>query len=136
MVDTLHCPRCGRLVGCYAAGNSSRIDWHDDPALSGEYALCAESGEFVARSALHAFGEVIASCIRARLVARAMDGRDLRVSAGVADFAAWRFKDEWQVLRWIRGNGEDVTYVIGSREDTAAEVVDTLLRLAAEWSER
>ncbi len=83
-----------------------------------------------------AFLTGIASCIRARLVARAMEGREVRIAAGDADFAAWRFGGEWQVIRWIRGNGECVEFIHGAPEDTAAEVVDTLLRLAAEWSER
>ena len=83
-----------------------------------------------------AFLTGIASCIRARLVARAMDGRDLRVSAGGVDLAAWRLMNEWQVICWIRGVGEEVARVPGEPTDTAVEVVDTLLRLAAEWSER
>lgn len=87
--------------------------------------------------ALRAFGEVIAACARSRLVARAMDGHDVRVRvSGGVEFAAWRVGCEWQVIRWIRGAGEDVAYVQGRSEDTAAEVVDTVLRLVAEWSER
>lgn len=86
-----------------------------------------------AESALRTFGEVIAACVRARLVARAMDGHAVRVSVSTAEFEASHWADHWQFLRWVRGVGEEIAQVQGHRLDTAAKVVDTLLRLAAEW---
>ena len=89
-----------------------------------------------ALEALRAFGEAIATVARARLVARAMEGRNVRVSVGDVAFVADRWPDGWYVMRTFVGRYEDVATIHGTPEDTAAEVVDTLLRLAAEWSER
>lgn len=81
-----------------------------------------------------AFLTGIAACIRARLVARAMDGRDVRVVAADSEFEASRWLGGWCIMRWRNGQGEDVATIAGPTTDTAAEVVDALLRIAAEWA--
>ncbi len=131
----VRCPECEQWVSVDVVGDVAMFSWHNSAAGDLHYSFCSASGQSVTRNALHAFGEAIATIARARLVARAMDGREVRASAGIAAFTAWRTGDEWQVIRWIRGDGEAVAYIRGRSEDTAAEVVDTLLRLVAEWED-
>jgi hypothetical protein len=83
-----------------------------------------------------AFLTGIASCVRARLVSRAMEGRDLRVSVGGVAFVTDRMPYFCDIVRLHGDRPEVLATIHGTPEDTAAEVVDTLLRLAAEWSER
>ena len=92
-----------------------------------------------ALEALRAFGEAIATVARARLVARAMDSREVLVRVTGVEFVATRWPGEWEIeRRWREREREHVAVVatIPGSSAIAAEVVDTLLRLAAEWSER
>jgi hypothetical protein len=111
--------------------------------MNGALRMARERREHEETLALYeSFLSVIASCVRARLVARAMDGRTMLAGVGDAVFEAvlvyegHRYLRRWEIARWREGRSEIVAVIKGTPEDTAAEVVDTVLRLAAEWSER
>jgi hypothetical protein len=132
----VRCPKCGRSVGVDAFGEKLMFAWHDSDESKEHFAYCSMSGESVTRAVLGAFGEAIATVARARLVARAMEGLDVTVSVDGADFRANWWFGSWCIARYVGGIFEEIASPWGTPEDTAAEVVDTLLRLAAEWSER
>lgn len=102
-----------------------------------------------APEALYAFGEVIATIARAALIRDAARGDWIEAlhepeSGPMYRVAAtyWRAIGRWSVSV-VRRESDDALAIMldrhtihGTPEDTAAEVVDTVLRLAAEWSER
>lgn len=102
----------------------------------------------LAYDALHAFGEVIATVARAALIRDAALGRSIawlyepqQDGAVMARVSAtyWRDEGGWSVCTVERGNTFAVTLnrvaIVGEPEDTAALVVETVLREAERWSE-
>ncbi len=101
-----------------------------------DHAVPDESAALDALALYESFLSAIASCIRARLVARAMDGGDVAVDTDDAVFGTDRGPGHWSVMRWCKSRAEVLAIIHGTPADTAVEVVDTVLRLASEWSDR
>jgi len=148
----VRCPECEQWVSVDVVGDVAMLSWHNSAAGDLHYSFCSASGQSVTRNALHAFGEVIATIARAALIRDAACGRDIVAKRNVrADdmtetpthrAEAVRSPDGCRVSAWKYTDhptdGWSITttaslIVAGRSEDTAAEVVDTLLRLVAEW---
>jgi hypothetical protein len=99
--------------------------------------------------ALRAFGEAIATVARSAVMRDAAHGHWIialhepesgpmyRVAATYwRDIGGWSVSVDRRESEGALVTSRDRRAICGTPEDTAAEVVDTLLRLAAEWSER
>ncbi len=161
---------CGRCK-CIGEFNGMTDGWHAEESKRSATQCClCECGAFIGNMAFEcaecskkraaretlaiyeAFLTGIASCIRARLVSRAMDavhghtiialhepesGPMYRVAATYwRDIGGWSVSVDRRESEGALVTSRDRRAICGTPEDTAAEVVDTLLRLAAEWSER
>jgi len=141
----VRCPECEQWVSVDVVGDVAMFSWHNSAAGDLHYSFCSASGQSVTRNALHAFGEVIATIARAALICDAARGNSVEAlhepNVGTmrrTTATYWRDAGGWSVVTVERGAGLPITRnrvaIVGTPEDTAALVVDAVLREFDRWS--